>query len=183
MVRCTSLPKELIMQATGTTSVSEGNVGSPKSLTVRSLIPFFAWTFALSWGMGIAFVLFQTQVESLFGEMGYTNPVFIFMVYSPAIVGIAMVWRRYGPGGLSSFFRRFALWRMEPTWCLVLLLGLPAVYYGGAALTGGLPAPFPFAPWYLVLPALLPMLFIGPLEEIGWRSVALPLLQRHFAPL
>ena len=171
------------MQATGTTSVSEGNVGSPKSLTVRSLIPFFAWTFALSWGMGIAFVLFQSQVEALFGEMGYTNPVFIFMVYSPAIVGIAMVWRRYGLRGLGSFFRRFTLWRMAARWWLVLLVGIPAVYYAGAAISGGLSEPFPFAPWYTVLPALLPMLFIGPLEEIGWRGVALPLLQRRFAPL
>src|SRR5690606_14584562 len=183
MVRCTSLPKELIMQVTGTTTVSECNVGSPRGLTVRSLIPFFAWTFALSWGMGIAFVLFQSQVEALFGEMGYTNPVFIFMVYSPAIVGIAMVWRSYGLRGLGSFFRRFTLWRMAAKRWLVLLVGIPAVYYAGAAISGGLSEPFPFAPWYTVLPALLPMLFIGPLEEIGWRGVALPLLQRRFAPL
>src|SRR5690606_8206862 len=130
-----------------------------------------------------AFVLFQSQVEALFGEMGYTNPVFIFMVYSPAIVGIAMVWRSYGLRGLGSFFRRFTLWRMAAKWWLVLLVGIPAVYYAGAAISGGLSEPFPFAPWYRVLPALLPMLFIGPLEEIGWRGVALPLLQRRFAPL
>jgi len=168
------------MQAIGTTI---GNKGQISGLTVRSLIPFFAWTFALSWGMGIAFVLFQVQVEALFGEMGYTNPVFIFMVYSPAIVGIVMVWRHYGLKGLASFFRRFTLRRMSAAWWLVILLGIPAVYYAGAALVGGLGTPFPFSPWYLVVPALLPMLLIGPLEEIGWRGVALPLLQRRFAPL
>jgi len=27
------------------------------------------------------------------------------------------------------------------------------------------------------------MLFIGPFEELGWRGVALPLLQRRFSPL
>jgi membrane protease YdiL (CAAX protease family) len=34
-----------------------------------------------------------------------------------------------------------------------------------------------------VLPALLPAFLIGPIEELGWRGVALPLLQRRFAPL
>ncbi|MGZ8737361.1 MAG: CPBP family intramembrane glutamic endopeptidase [Nocardioides sp.] len=31
--------------------------------------------------------------------------------------------------------------------------------------------------------ALVPALFIGPIEELGWRGVAMPLLQRRFAPL
>jgi membrane protease YdiL (CAAX protease family) len=27
------------------------------------------------------------------------------------------------------------------------------------------------------------MLFLGPIEEFGWRGVAQPLLQRHMAPI
>lgn len=169
-----------MMQTTGTT---QRGTTHRRGLTFRSLLPFFVWTFVLSWGMGVAYVLFQLQLEAVFGEMGYTNPVFIFMVYSPGIVGAFMVWRHYGFKGLVNFFRRFTLWRMPVAWWLVLLFGIPAVYYAGAAITGNLAAPFPFSPWYLVLPALLPMLFIGPIEEIGWRGVALPLLQQRFAPL
>ncbi len=30
---------------------------------------------------------------------------------------------------------------------------------------------------------LFMMLFLGPIEEIGWRGVAQPLLQRHMAPI
>ena len=33
------------------------------------------------------------------------------------------------------------------------------------------------------LGAMLFMLFLGPVEEFGWRGVALPILQRHMAPL
>ena len=52
----------------------------------------------------------------------------------------------------------------------------------GAALNGTI-TDFPFDPWYGVLPMFAAALFIGPVEEIGWRGVALPLLQRRYAPL
>ncbi|MGN6577680.1 MAG: CPBP family glutamic-type intramembrane protease, partial [Nocardioides sp.] len=83
----------------------------------------------------------------------------------------------------ASFFGRFRLWRMPTAWWLTLLVGMPAVFYAGAAVKGTLGEPFAFSPWYDVLPALLPMFLIGPIEEFGWRGVALPLLQRRFTPL
>jgi membrane protease YdiL (CAAX protease family) len=127
-------------------------------------------------------VAFPDQFETLFGPMGYTNPAFILLVYSPGFVGMFMVWRHYGRRGLASLFRRFTLWRMAGRWWALLLLGMPAVFYAGAVLTGDV-GDFPFDPWYGVLPALIPAFFIGPIEELGWRGVALPLLQRRFAPL
>jgi membrane protease YdiL (CAAX protease family) len=95
-----------------------------------------------------------------------------------------VVWRHYGIKGLGRFFRRLTLWRMPIRWWLLLLIGIPAVKYLGAALNGKLTDPFPFSPCYALLPALVGVLFIGPVaEEFGWRGVALPLLQRRFAPL
>ena len=152
-------------------------------LTFRSLCTFFLGTFGLSWGSGVLYLLFQAKVEAVFGPMGYTNPVFIFMVYAPGVVGVIMVWRHYGLSGLGSFLRRLALRRMSLSWWLVLVVGMPAVFYAGAAINGNLTDPFPFSPWYAVLPALLPMFFIGPIEELGWRGVALPLLQRRLRPM
>jgi membrane protease YdiL (CAAX protease family) len=152
-------------------------------LSVRSLRTFFLATFGLSWGVGILYVFFSEPLDAVFGPMGYTNPIFIFMVYSPGIVGVLLVWRHEGLAGVARFFRRFALVRMSPAWWLVLLVGMPAVFYAGAAITGSLTDPFPFEPWSAVVPALLAMLFIGPIEELGWRGVALPLLQRRLAPL
>jgi membrane protease YdiL (CAAX protease family) len=151
-------------------------------LTPRSVIAFFIGTFALSWSVGILLVAFPDHVETLFGPMGYTNPVFILLVYSPGLVGMFMVWRHYGRRGLAGLFRRLTVWRMPGRWWTLLLLGMPVVFYAGAAVTGTI-GNFPFDPWYGVLPALIPAFLIGPIEELGWRGVALPLLQRQFAPL
>jgi membrane protease YdiL (CAAX protease family) len=71
---------------------------------------------------------------------------------------------------------------MPSAWWLFLILGIPAVKYLGAAINGTI-GEFPFTPWYDVLPALLFALVIGPVEEFGWRGLALPLLQRRYAPL
>jgi membrane protease YdiL (CAAX protease family) len=71
---------------------------------------------------------------------------------------------------------------MPSPWWVFLLLGIPAVKYVGAAFNGSA-GDFPFSPWYGLLPAMAIALFIGPVEELGWRGVALPLLQRRFAPL
>ena len=148
----------------------------------RTLRTFFLATFVLSWGVGMLLTVFPDRTAKLFGPMGYTNPAFILIVYTPGIVAVVLVARHYGIRGLGRFFRRLTLWRMSATWWLVLVVGMPAVFYAGAAVKGTV-GDFPWHPWYSVFPALIPALLIGPLEELGWRGVALPLLQRRFAPL
>jgi membrane protease YdiL (CAAX protease family) len=148
-----------------------------------SLVAFFALTFGLAWGIGVLLVLFTAQIEAIFGPVGYTNPVFILIVWTPGLVGVFLVFRHYGLRGLLSFFRRLTLWRMPLAWWLFLVIGIAAVKYVGAALSGTITDPFPFSPWYGVFAALAIGLLIGPVEEFGWRGVALPLLQRRFAPL
>ena len=155
---------------------------TPQGMTPRSLWAFFALAFGLGWGLVALLILFRDQVEAIFGAVGYTNPLFILAVYSPAIAGIGLVWRHYGVRGVGSFLRRLTLWRMPAAWWALLILGIPAVKYVGAAINGTI-AGFPFAPWYGVFPALGIALLIGPVEEFGWRGVALPLLQRRWAPL
>jgi membrane protease YdiL (CAAX protease family) len=152
-------------------------------LDFKHLAAFFALTFVLGWGAGALFVIFPDQVTALFGEMSYTNPLFILAVYSPAFAGLFLVWRHHGLRGLGRLLRRLTLWRMPAAWWALLVVGLPAAYYLGALLKGTLGEPFPFSPWTGVLPALAIALVIGPIEEFGWRGVALPLLQRRLAPL
>lgn len=154
-----------------------------RGIPFGTLGAFFALAFALGWSIIALLILFPVQIETIFGPMGYTNPLFILAVYSPGIAGVFLVWRHYGVTGLVSYVRRLTLWRMSVVWWVCLLLGIPAVFYLGAAIKGTISDPFPFSPWHNVLPALLIGLLIGPIEEFGWRGVALPLLQRRFAPL
>lgn len=151
-------------------------------MKTKALVPYLAISFGLTWGLAALLLLFYDPITAIFGEVGYSNPLFILAVYSPAIAGIFLVWRHYGLKGLASFFRRLTLWRTTAIWWLFLIAGIPLLFYISAALQGPISNPFPFSPWYQILPALALALFVGPLEEFGWRGVALPLLQRRFAP-
>jgi len=151
-------------------------------MSLRTVWWFMALTFGMGWGVMSTLVLFTDQIEAIFGEVSGTNPVFILGVWTPAIAGIILVWRHYGQKGVASHLRRLTLWKMPSSWWLFLLLGIPAVKYLGAAFNGTA-GDFPFSPWYGLLPALGIALIIGPVEEIGWRGFALPLLQRKLAPL
>src|SRR5947209_19231911 len=94
----------------------------PRRMTFGTLGHFFAIAFGLGWGVAALMVLFSAQIEALFGPIGYTNPVFILVVYSPAISGLALVWRHDGVAGLGRYLRRLALWRMPGGWWTFLLL-------------------------------------------------------------
>jgi CAAX protease family protein len=157
---------------------------SPSGTTVptKALVPFFALSFGLTWGLAALLMLFYDQIVAIFGEISMFNPLFILAVYSPGFAGVFLVWHYCGLKGLGSFFRRLSLWRAPLLWWLFLVLGIPLLFYAGAAIKGSQSDPFPFSPWYQVLPAMAVALFIGPIEEFGWRGLALPLLQRRFAP-
>lgn len=160
---------------------TKSNVSS--EMTPRTLTPFLALTFGLTWGLAALFIFFPKPLTAIFGEMRATNPLFILAVYAPGIAAIFLVWRHYGLNGLGRFFRRLGLWRAPWIWWLFVILGIPAIMYAGAAIKGTAGAPFPFSPWHLVFPALANALFLGPIEEFGWRGLALPLLQRKLAPV
>ncbi|MBE1878266.1 CPBP family intramembrane metalloprotease [Myceligenerans sp. TRM 65318] len=148
----------------------------------RSLVAFFSLSFLIGWGALALLLVFADQLEPHFGPPSGGHPIFVLAVYSPAIAALVLVARRGGLAALGGYLRRLTLWRMPAAWWLFLLLGIPALKYLSAAFNGTA-GEFPFSPWYGVLAALLPVLLLGPVEEIGWRGYALPLLQRRFTPL
>ena len=135
-----------------------------RGMSFRTPVPFFAIAFGLGWGVIALLILFPQQTEAIFGPMGYTNPLFILAVYSPAIAGIFLVWRHHGLKGLASFFRRITLWRMPAAWWVFLVIGIPAVFYAGAAIKGTIADPFPFSPWYKLLSAF----FLSGSPQSAW---------------
>lgn len=164
------------------TSTSRLTTSVRNPMTTKALIPFLGLTFLLTWGLAALLFLFYDQIVAIFGEISTTNPLYILAVYSPGISGVLLVLYHYGLRGLARFFQRLTLWRLSLPWWSFLLLGIPVFFYAGAAIKGTLGDPFPFSPWYQALPAIGLALFLGPIEEIGWRGLALPLLQRKFAP-
>jgi membrane protease YdiL (CAAX protease family) len=152
------------------------------AISAKALTPFLILTFALTWGTAALAMLFPDQIAAVFGEFNLSNPIVILAIYSHGIAGVIIALRYYGLKGLGRFFQRLTLWRLPLSWWGFLLLGIPAVVFAGAAIKGSLNTAFAFSPWYLALPALGHALLLGPIEEFGWRGLALPLLQRRFSP-
>jgi membrane protease YdiL (CAAX protease family) len=69
-------------------------------------------------------------------------------------------------------------------WWAFVLLALPALKMTGALLNGTpITGLLNLSPFMDILSMSVFMLFLGPVEEFGWRGVALPLMQRLTAPV
>lgn len=153
-------------------------------LTWWSLGLFFVLTFVLAWGMVGLLVLFPDWIAAHFGPVSGHNPLFILAVWAPAISATGLVLVHSGPRGLARYYARLGLWRGPWGWWVFLLVGIPAIYFIGAAMKGTLAGwQFPFDTFPAAVSALLLAGMIGPVEEIGWRGFAMPLLQRSLPPL
>lgn len=153
-------------------------------VSVGALLPFLLMSFGLAWGIFALFMAFPGPIERLFGPPSGSHPLFILAVYAPAIAGIVVVAAAGGVRGLAGFLSRLLLWRCSRGWAAFLILGIPLIFGLGSAVKGNLFAdPFPFPSLGAALSAMGFMLILGPMEEFGWRGVALPLLQRRLAPV
>jgi uncharacterized protein len=149
-----------------------------------SLVPFLLITFGLAWGIFALLILLPEPIAAVFGEVSGHHPLFILAVYAPAIAAFTVITYHTGLRGLWRYLSRLLLWRCPPIWYAFLLVGIPLLFFGGAAVKGNLfAAPFPFPSFQSLILALAVTMAIGPIEEFGWRGLALPLLQRRFSPL
>lgn len=147
------------------------------------LVVFFALTFTITWGLIGSYILWPEFMTSRFGEINGSHPLFFVATWAPAIAGFGIVLWTAGVQGLKRFLSRLMLWRCPSAWWLLILAGLPLVFMAGSLIKGGpLLAPLPPGGAGPAVATLFAMLFLGPVEEFGWRGVAQPLLQRHVVP-
>ncbi|MCG6907684.1 MAG: CPBP family intramembrane metalloprotease [Desulfobacteraceae bacterium] len=150
----------------------------------RSFTPFLLISFGIAWGVLGLYILLPEFMGTVFGQLTGNHPLFFLAVYAPAIAALSLVTRNGGIAGLRRFLRRALLWRCGAAWYVFLIIGIPLIFISGSALRGNLFAePFPFASLQALLVALGLAAIKGPVEEFGWRGLALPLLQRKFAPI
>ncbi len=164
--------------------ITDSSSGESAQVPFNSLGAFLLIAFGLAWGILALFIFLPDQTTSLFGELTGQHPLFFLAVYAPAIAAFILVIYYGGAGGFRRYLARLWLWRCSPAWYAFLIFGIPLLFFGGSALKGNLFAePFPFSSFQTLVVAMLFMAIKGPVEEFGWRGLALPLLQRKFMPL
>lgn len=157
-----------------------------------ALLEFFALAFLITWGLIFLFLRFPFPFLLRFGEPDVGKPFYRvywhICVYAPAISAFFVIARRHGVAAVGAYARRALRWQVGARWYLLVLAGFPAFYAVDriifTVLGGNVPA-YRFEPWYAVIPAILLSIVANPapVEELGWRGFALPLLQRKFSAL
>ena len=149
-----------------------------------ALIGFFLLTFAITWGVVGIYIVAPDWSSSTFGEISGSHPFFFLATWAPAISAFVLVLYFGGVAGLKAFVSRLFMWRLPSLWVVFILIGIHVVYMIGSSLKSGpLLAPIPPDGVGAMIGISFMMLFLGPIEEFGWRGVAQPILHRHMAPL
>ncbi len=154
----------------------------PDPIPGHAVLPFLGMAFGLAWGIFALFALVPGPITRLMGAPSAAHPLFILAVWAPALAALALVWRHAGRAGVGRFLSRLLLWRMPWVWSAVLILGVPAIYMAGAAFMGR-PLLASVESAGALVSAMAFMAILGPVEELGWRGLMLPLLQRRMAPV
>src|SRR6056297_260116 len=150
----------------------------------RAIVFFLALTFLITWGVIGFYVLVPERASAWFGDISGSHPLFFLATWAPAISAFVLVLGYAGVSGLRRFLSRLLLWRASAGWVTFVLIGLPLVFVAGSLIKGGpVLAPLPPEGAGPVVAVMMMMLFLGPVEEFGWRGVLQPLLQRHIAPI
>jgi hypothetical protein len=135
-------------------------------------------TIALWWFIVLALTAIATAAAASL-LVGGSRPVLAVTVgVAPTPLGVWLVWRAAGPAAARALVRRVLRWRFAPAYYAIALLMAPAVNLGAQvlALAAGEPGPdrWILSPTEALSPALLALVPIIVLTEIGWRGVALP---------
>ncbi len=153
-------------------------------VTSSGLLTFVLVTFGITWSIVGLYIFRPEEAGAWFGQITGRHPAFYLATWGPAIAGFIVVLNSGGLSGLKAFLSRFLLWRCSIGWAAFLLIGVPLTFAAGSLVKGNLFSdPLAFDSVNAALGAMAFMLFLGPIEEFGWRGVAQPILQRYMAPV
>jgi membrane protease YdiL (CAAX protease family) len=149
---------------------------------------FFGLAFLLSWLIWIPLVLSHFAVGPLHIPEDISSIVRLLGVLMPAVTALLLTAWVGGRTAVRDLLDRLTLWRVGWQWWVVAVVTLPAALIG-SGLTynwlGGNPPVTPLSPVspvaLVVNVVFLALATLG--EEIGWRGVALPALQRRRSAL
>ena len=151
--------------------------------SASALLAFTVLTFLITWGVIGSYIFWPQAMTGRFGAISGAHPLFFLATWAPAIAAVFVVLRHGGVAGLGAFLSRLFLLRCPVVWWLFILVVIPLVFMAGSLIKGGpLLAPLPAEGAGAMVALMVMMLFLGPIEEFGWRGVAQPILQRYMAP-
>ncbi len=147
----------------------------------RRLGAYLACTFGLTFSAWGTLILLQERLP-------YGTPAFMALYalggLGPTIAAYVAVLATRAHAPVREFHRTVFNLRTPLRWRLVpLFLPIALVLMSAGIATAVHPGslrPFLAKPWYLFIPYFFGMVAGGGLEEIGWRGVAQPELEKHF---
>lgn len=167
---------------------SKNNVGTSENIKYqirfRTFVLFLLITFGIAWTILGLFIYLPDKMTGIFGVITGEHPLFFLSVYAPAIAAFTIILYKTGIKGFKGFLSRLLIWRTSLSWYLFLFLVIPVIFFAGSFLKGNLfTDPLPFSSFSAILYATFFAIIKGPVEEFGWRGLALPLLQRKLTPI
>jgi len=149
---------------------------------MRRLFIYLAATFAISWGCWASLAQATPGRTSVFSS-GVFMALYLLGGLGPAIGAFVAVAATPAEGGVLEFGARLTRWRVSPLWWLAVFVVPVAVAAGKewiAILTGGALVRAcdlqPLTRAVIIFPS---MIIGGGLEELGWRGVAQPMVERR----
>jgi membrane protease YdiL (CAAX protease family) len=142
----------------------------------HSLITFFFLTYALTWILWLPLVFLRDTIPAA--------PALVLVLLGsliPSTLAIVLTAIVFGRRSLGTLLSRLLIWRINPLWYVMLMLGSLTLAGGMVALNAfvGGPAINVGVALLTVMITLVFFIFPGSAlgEEIGWRGYALPRLQ------
>jgi uncharacterized protein len=147
-----------------------------RRLTIFLAVSFlFTWT---CWGILVPLARARTVV---YGHLPF---MLLYMLggLGPTIAAYVAVLATRAQSPLREFHTRLFRWRVAWSWYVIaaaLPVALALASVGVAILVDpDFPGELSVRPWYMLVPLFLVMIAGGGLEELGWRGVAQPELER-----